>query len=592
LSEDPWSKIALDIERGGILFRLLHGLIMRYIALFFLLLMLSYDMLNAQYAGELVRGRGGMAVSACPLATEAGVNILRNGGNAIDAAVAMGFVLAVTYPSAGNLGGGSFILIHMADGRSAAIDARETAPAAAYRDMYLDSSGAVRPDASLLGPAAAGTPGTIDGLLHALEKYGGMKREIVMEQAHSLARDGFVPHPRLRALLQRHADSFRLYTSTAHCFLPGGKVPRNNAKWKQSDLAETLERIITSGREGFYRGKTATRIAEAMRLDGGFITETDLAQYRSVERVPLRGSYRKLEILTMPPSSSGGLALLQMLGVLEKYRDLREPRTSSSTVHVMVESMRRAFADRAVFVGDPEYTVVPVDSLVSTETAAAWFAAIDTARATPSAELHGRVLPVREGDNTTHFAVIDDRGNAVSVTTTLNSTFGGYYVVPGTGVLLNNEMDDFSVKPGVANQFGLLGSEANSIAPGKRMLSSMTPTIVLRDGKPWLLTGSPGGSKIITSVLQTILNIVEFNMRLDKAIAAPRFHHQWYPDRIDYEKGALAAEVRDQLYGKGHALREIQPFGRVEGILYDARSGRMQGCSDPRGYGRAIAVRK
>ncbi|MCZ7556911.1 MAG: gamma-glutamyltransferase [Bacteroidia bacterium] len=548
-------------------------------------------LLNAQNAGELVAGRGGMAVSACPLATEAGVNVLRNGGNAVDAAVAMGFVLAVTYPSAGNLGGGSFILIRTADGRTTAIDARETAPSGAHRDMYLHGDGSVRTNASLRGPLAAGTPGTVDGFLRALEQYGSMTREEVLRPAYHYARDGFVPHPRLRALLQKYADSFRLYTSTSRCFLPGGKVPRKSVRWRQRDLARSIERIIISGRDGFYRGETARSIAEAMRRDGGLITEEDLANYRSVQRVPLRGSYRGLAVLSMPPPSSGGIALLQMLGVLENYPRLIEPRSSALTAHVMTEVMRRAFADRAVFGGDPEYTVVPVDSLLSASTVAAWYEAIDTARATPSTELHGTALPVRESDNTTHFAVMDARGNAVCVTTTLNSTFGGYYVVPGTGVLLNNEMDDFSVKPGAANQFGLLGSEANSIAPGKRMLSSMTPTIVLKDGKPWLLTGSPGGSKIITSVLQTILNIVAFDMPLHNAIAAPRFHHQWYPDRIEYESGALAPEVRIQLSGKGHTLKEVQPFGRVEGILYDATTGIWYGCSDPRGYGKAKAVK-
>jgi gamma-glutamyltranspeptidase/glutathione hydrolase len=547
--------------------------------------------LSAQIAGELVTGRGGMAVSACPFATEVGVKVLRSGGNAVDAAVAMGFVLAVTYPSAGNLGGGSFILIRTADGRTAAIDCRETAPSGAHREMYLNSDGTVRTNASLRGPLAAGTPGTVDGFLRALEQYGSMTREEVLRPAHHYARDGFVPHPRLRALLQKYADSFRLYTATSRCFLPGGKVPRKNARWKQRDLARSIERIILSGRDGFYRGETARRIAEAMRQDGGLITEEDLAGYRSVQRAPLRGEYRGLEVLSMPPPSSGGIALLQMLGVLENYTSLREPRASVLTAHVMTEAMRRAFADRAVFGGDPEYTVVPVDSLLSTSTVAAWYDAIDTARATPSTELHRAVLPLRESDNTTHFAVMDERGNAVCVTTTLNSTFGGYYVVPGTGVLLNNEMDDFSAKPGAANQFGLLGSEANSIAPGKRMLSSMTPTIVLRDGKPWLLTGSPGGSKIITSVLQTILNIVAFEMPLHKAIAAPRFHHQWYPDRIEYESGALTPEVRIQLSDKGHALKEVQPFGRVEGILFDATTGIWYGCSDPRGYGRAKAVK-
>ncbi len=533
-----------------------------------------------------------MVVSASPQATDIGVNILKQGGNAVDAAVAVGFALAVTYPSAGNLGGGTYIMIRMADGREAAIDAREIAPGAAQRDMYLDDEGRAETNASLYGPLAAGVPGSVDGLLLALGKYGRMQRADVMAPAIRYARDGFVPHRRLRALMQTYADSFRIYASTAACYLPNGIPLKNGQRWKQPELARTLKRIADDGREGFYSGETARLIAAAMRRDGGIITEADLEQYRCIERLPLRGKYRGIDVLTMPPSSSGGIALLQMLGTLEFYEGLEAPGRAPLTAHRMAEVMRRAFADRAAYVGDPEFCRIPVDSLLSENTRRAWHASIDSLRATASTALQHAVMPFREGDQTTHFAVLDGEGNAVSVTTTLNSSFGGLYIVPGTGVMLNNEMDDFSVKPGVPNQFGLLGSEANSIEAGKRMLSSMTPTILLRDGLPWLLTGSPGGSKIITSVLQTVLNIVDFNMKLDNAVAAPRFHHQWYPDRIEYERGAFTGDVVLALTEKGHTLLQVPSFGRVEGILYDASTGMMQGCSDPRGYGSAESVRR
>jgi gamma-glutamyltranspeptidase / glutathione hydrolase len=536
-----------------------------------------------------VSGRNGMVVTASPPATDVGVEILRRGGNAVDAAVAVGFALAVTYPSAGNIGGSTYMIIHMADGREAAIDARETAPQAAHRDMYLDENGEVLANASLLGPLAAGVPGTVDGLLTALERYGSMERKEVLRPAIRLAEEGFVPHRRLSALMTSYADSFRLFPSTAVCFLPDGKAPRPDRPWKQSDLASTLRSIAEKGRDGFYRGDVARRIHDAMERDGGIITMKDLAGYRCIEREPLRASYRGHDVLTMPPSSSGGVALLQMLALFERYPRLSAPNASYRSAHILVEAMRRAFADRAVYMGDPDFIHIPVDSLLSPGLTDAWLVSIDTMHATRSKDLpHGDML--REHEQTTHFVVLDRHGNAVSVTTTLNSSFGGMYIVEGTGVLLNNEMDDFSIKPGVPNQFGLLGGEANSIVPGKRMLSSMTPTIVLRDGKPRLLTGSPGGSKIITSVLQTIINCIDFDMPLSRAIANPRFHHQFYPDRIEYERGAFTNATREKLVNMGHGLVQVRSFGRVEGIWYESESGVMSGVSDPRGYGRAAAV--
>ena len=563
---------------------------MRYLIFLPLLFLSLIQSLEAQDSGIQVTGRGGMVVSASPQATDVGIEILRRGGNAVDAAVAVGFALAVTYPSAGNLGGGSYLLIRMADGRDVAIDARETAPRSAHRDMFLDKDGRVLGNASLYGPLAAGVPGSVDGLLTALSRYGSMDRKVVIAPALRLARNGFVPHKRLHALMTSYADSFRIYPSTEACYLPGGTMFQRGKKWRQPELALTLERISQHGKDGFYKGKTADLIVEAMRRDGGIISHEDLAAYSCIEREPLRGSYRDYDILTMPPSSSGGVALLQMLGLLKRYKDLAAPKSDARTAHLMTEAMRRAFADRAVYLGDPAFVRMPIDSLLSSATMQAWAAGIDTALATPSTALHHRLLPAREGEQTTHYVVLDNNGNAVSVTTTINSNFGGLYIVRGTGMLLNNEMDDFSAKPGVANQFGLLGSEANSIVPGKRMLSSMTPTIVLRDGKPWLLTGSPGGSKIITSVLQTIMNMAEFGMTLPEALKRERFHHQWYPDRIEHERGAFDDATAAALSAMGHRLVQVPGFGRVEGIIFDEGTRTMHGCSDPRGYGRAAVL--
>lgn len=562
---------------------------MKHIPFIVLLCGLCAATVAAQNAGSLVVGRSGMVVSASEEATRAGIAVLNSGGNAVDAAVAVCFTLAVTYPSAGNIGGGSYILLRMEDGRSTAIDARETAPGAARRGMYLDAQGKVLPEASLYGPRAAGVPGSVDGLLVALERYGSLPRDAVMKRAIQLAKKGFPIHARLARQFAMQREQFQRYPSTEKIFA-AKKRWRARDRWKQPELAATLERIRRDGRDGFYAGETALRIEEAMRRDGGVITAKDLQSYHCVERRPLRGRWREYDILGMPPSSSGGVALLQMLGVLECLKPGEHPSVSASSAHAMIEAMRRAFADRAAFLGDPDYVRVPVDSLLSPATIAALCASVQPERATPSGLLHKELQPPREGDHTTHIVVLDGKGNAVSITTTLNSSYGSMYVVPGTGILLNNEMDDFAVKPGSPNQFGLLGSEANSIVPGKRMLSSMTPTIVMCNGSPVLLTGSPGGSRIITSVLQTVLNVLQHGMRLDSAIAMPRIHHQWYPEHVEYEQGALREDVLEQLRARGHIVRECAEFGRVEGIYFDAASGIMQGCSDRRGYGHAQAV--
>lgn len=360
--------------------------------------------------------------------------------------------------------------------------------------------------------------------------------------------------------------------------------------WRQPDLARTLRRISEEGRDGFYRGETAALIAEAMRRDGGLITEEDLASYHCIVRSPLRGRYRGYDILSMPPSSSGGVALLQMLGMLERHRVALPEGGDAQTAHYMAEAMRRAFADRAAFLGDPAFTDIPLETLLSDAYLDSLYSSINPESATPSTDIRGGLLPAGEGTHTTHYSIIDGEGNAVSVTTTINSSFGSLYVVPGAGFLLNNEMDDFSAQPGVPDQFGLLGSEANSIQPGKRMLSSMTPTIVMKNGNVHMVTGSPGGSKIITTVLQSILHVIDEARTVREAVTLPRMHHQWYPDRIVYEGNALDITTRRALEAMGHDTRRGGDFGRCDAIVVDMDSGIVSGCSDPRGYGAAVSV--
>ncbi|MBR9976061.1 MAG: gamma-glutamyltransferase, partial [Bacteroidetes bacterium] len=532
-------------------------------------------------AGMLIESTGGMVVSASPEASAVGAAVLRAGGNAVDAAVATGFALAVTYPSAGNIGGGCYILIRLADGREAAIDARETAPAAASRDMYIDRNGSVEQEQLLYGPSAAGVPGSVDGLLHALEKYGTRSREDMLRHAIGLARDGFPVHRRLAAGFRLYRQEFIRYSSTWNMFAPSGTLPAAGETWTQLQLARTLQRISDSGRAGFYRGETARLIVAGMAAEGGYITEADLADYRCIERRPLRGRYRGFDILSMPPSSSGGVALLQMLGMLEGVERFSPPAGDARSASLMIEAMRRAFADRAEFLGDPAFSKIPLDRLLSREYLDSLFTGVDGSRATPSAALRRAVAPSKEGNNTTHYSVVDRWGNAVSVTTTINSTFGSKYAVPDAGFLLNNEMDDFSARPGVPNQFGLIGGEANSIAPGKRMLSSMTPTIVLEDGKTRLLLGSPGGSRIITTVLQVLMNVLDFGLSLDAAVARRRFHHQWYPDVVITEQNAFDRKTATALRAMGYDIRQDPDFGRVDAI-YITPAGQRQGFSDPR----------
>jgi gamma-glutamyltranspeptidase / glutathione hydrolase len=484
-----------------------------------------------------VVAENGMVAAQEKIAAQVGADILKAGGNAVDAAVAVGFALAVTHPQAGNLGGGGFMLIALADGRKIAIDYRETAPAAASRDMYLDARGNVDRDKARYSRASAAVPGTVAGLLHALERFGTMPRERVMAPAIKLAEEGFAVPYGLAYAFAKAKERFESDASTAAIFLRAKSEPyRMGEILRQPELAKTLIAIRDRGAAGFYEGAVAEMIAAEMKK-GGLITLEDLKAYRVTERQPVRGTYHGYEIVSMPPPSSGGVHVIQMLNILEGYDLKRFGQDSADSIHRLVEAMRRAFADRAKYLGDPDFVQVPVAGLTNKAYAAELRKGIDLERATKSADVSAGKLPAPEGEQTTHFSVMDKAGNAVSNTYTLNLAFGSGYTVDGAGFFLNNEMDDFSAKPGAPNAFGLVGDEANAIAPRKRPLSSMAPTIVFKDGAPHLITGSPGGSTIITVVLQEILNVLTFDMNVAEATAAPRIHHQWQPDNVITERG-------------------------------------------------------
>lgn len=472
-----------------------------------------------------------MVVSQEINASDVGVAILKSGGNAVDAAVAVAFALAVTHPTAGNLGGGGFLLVRTKDGRSSFFDFRERAPMAATRNMYLDSTGEATPD-STVGWRAAGVPGTVRGLELAHQRYGRKSWAELLAPAVKLARDGFeLNYGVARSLsgasriLDRSPESRRIFRNDGRGYEPGDRLV-------QPDLARTIERIQVHGAKDFYEGETARIIASEMEKHGGLITLDDLRRYVAVERKPLTGTYRGLEITTAPPPSSGGILLLQMLGVLEGSGYEKTGAGSAEAITWVAEAMKRAYADRAEHMADPDHWKVPVSFLTSKDYIAKLRASIDPARATPSDQVRAGAPPKDESPETTHFSIVDEQGNAVSLTYTLNGGYGSGVTVPGTGILLNNEMDDFSVKPGVANMYGAVGGEANAIRPGQRPLSSMTPTIVAKDGKLHLVIGAPGGTRIPNGVLQVLLNIVDFGMNPQEAVDWPRVHHQWKPDRL------------------------------------------------------------
>ncbi len=530
-----------------------------------------------------------MVVSAESLATLAGVEILMNGGNAIDAAVAVGFTLAVTFPEAGNIGGGGFMLIRLANGTSTLIDYREKAPRKATRAMYQDSAGNVISGMSERGPLASGVPGSVAGLLHALETYGTRRREDILRRPIQIAEKGFRLSERLADGLKGALRDFAPFPSTMKAVTKNGRPFLPGDVFRQRDLASTLRAIRTHGHDGFYRGRTAARIVDQMKRDGGIITLEDLARYKAVERKPLFGSYRGYEIITASPPSAGGIVLLQMLNMIEGFDISSKGHNSSQAIHLFAAAAQRAYADRAEYLGDPDFVQIPTASLISKQYARERRHSIDSLRAVSSAHIKSGTKEELDSHETTHYCVADKFGNVVSVTTTLNGLYGCKTVVEGAGFFLNNEMDDFVSKPGVPNMFGLLGAEANAILPEKRMLSSMTPTILLHNGKPFLVLGARGGSRITTAVATIILNVVDFKMNIQDAVESPRVHYQWYPDRVFYETHSISHDVRDNLERMGYTLEHTTFHNaRAQAILFDQTNSFLLGGPDPREEGVAI----
>lgn len=531
-------------------------------------------------------GTGGMVVSQEALASEVGAQILSSGGNAVDAAVATGFALAVTFPQAGNLGGGGFMLLHLAGdngdaGKNIAIDYREMAPGGAQEDIFLDEDGNADPALSRFGGLSSGVPGTVAGLVHVQTNYGRLTLREVMAPAIKLAEEGFAisytqawSFENARERLGKHDASLKYF------FKKEGALYQQGDIWRQSDLAKTLRRIAATKGDDFYRGKTADLLTTEVAKAGGLISREDLANYRVVERQPVTGTYRGFEVISMPPPSSGGVHLVQMLNILEGWNLSELGHNSSAYLHRLIESMRYAYADRSRYLGDPDFVQVPLKKLTDKTYASHLRNKVSVAKATPSGEVAPGLEAFEESPQTTHFSVWDKEGNVVSNTYTLNFSYGNGIAVSGAGFLLNNEMDDFSAKPGAMNAYGLVGSSANGVAPGKRPLSSMTPTIVLKDGKPVLATGSPGGSRIITSVLQMVLNTIDFEMNLAEATAAPRIHHQWQPDKVFVENG-ISEDSLSILRAMGHEV-EVTPWSIGKAQSLSKQGDLFNGVSDYR----------
>lgn len=536
-------------------------------------------------AREPVRARKAMVVTQEPIATDVGVSILKKGGNAYDAAVAVSFALAVTYPTAGNIGGGGFALVRTAKGEANFIDFREKAPGKSTRDMYLDAEGKPTRD-SVLGWRASGVPGTVRGLELLHKKYGKLPWKTVLAPAVKLAKQGFEVSYFLDRGLRGQARRFEAFPESKRVYLRDGKFYEAGEKLRLPELAKTLGRIQKKGAGEFYTGETAKILAEEMSKNGGLISLADLQAYQAVERKPLTGQYRGFDMLLPPPPSSGGVGLLQMMGMLEKLNYEKAAPGSAQGAHLIAEAMKRFYADRAEFLGDPDFVKVPVAAITAPQYIAARANSIDARKATPSSELkHGVAAPAEESPETTHLSIVDEAGNAVSLTYTLNGGYGSGVTVPRLGFLLNNEMDDFSVKPGTPNMFGAVGGTANAIAPNKRMLSSMTPTILSKNGKLFLVIGAPGGTRIITGVMQSILNVVDFKMNVEDAIGAPRLHHQWAPDKLYLERG-WSPDTAAILRQMGHNVEAMAGgVANVHGILVEEKW--LQGSADGRSNGKA-----
>jgi gamma-glutamyltranspeptidase / glutathione hydrolase len=537
-----------------------------------------------------VRGNHGVVASSSRIASEVGVEILRKGGNAVDAAVATAFAMAVTWPGAGNIGGGGFMIYHGADGEATTFDFREKAPLASTKTMYLDDDGNVRDNSNHAGILAVGVPGTVAGLELAHQRFGSLAWDELLQPAIDLARDGMPISWYLHDSFERLNNYWEKYPSSAAVFLRAdGSFYQPGDTWKQPDLAATLERIQKDGKDGFYKGKTARLIADFMNNNDGVITLEDLKSYKAIEREPIRGNYRGYEIVSMPPPSSGGVVLVQMLNILEGF-DLKEiGHNSALYLHLLTESMRRAYADRANFLGDPDFNeYLPITVLTSKAHAEKQRETIDMDAASESDP--ARFAQLYESNETTHFSVVDAEGNMVSLTYTLENGYGSKIVVEGAGFLLNNEMGDFNAQPGITNRRGTIGTEPNQIRPEQRMLSSMTPTIIAKNGVPLFATGSPGGRTIINTTMQTILNVIDHGMNIARAIDAPRIHHQWLPDSTLIEAGAFSADTLAIYEQKGQKFRETRQIGQAMGVYRDPESGVLSGAADPRAEdGGAVA---
>lgn len=526
-----------------------------------------------------VAGKQGMVSSEHALATQSGIDILKAGGNAVDAAVAVGFTLAVVLPNAGNIGGGGFMMIHDAKTQNnVALDFREMAPAA-HRNMYLDDKGNVVAGKSTYSHHAVGIPGTVAGLLHALEKHGSLPRAKVMAPAIRLAEQGFTVTPELASLLTESEQQLGKWPASKAIFFKNGKPLQAGDKLVQKDLATSLKLIAREGSSAFYKGDIAAKIADEMQQHKGPVTRADLGKYHVVERIPVKGSYRGHDVYSMPPPSSGGIHIIQMLNILERYPLREYGHNSAKTIHLMAETMKLAYADRSEYLGDTDFVKVPVNGLMSRDYANTLAKQIDPDRARPSSEIKPGAPQPYESDQTTHYSIADKHGNMVATTYTLNTNFGSGIVAAGTGILLNNQMDDFSAKPGVPNAYGLIGGDANAIAPFKRPLSSMSPTLVLKDNKPFLITGTPGGARIITTTLQTILNVIDHDMNVAEAVVAPRIHHQWTPDQLRIERG-ISPDTVELLKKKGQNVKLLPTMGKVQAIHFTGDG--MTGYSDPR----------
>ncbi len=555
----------------------------KYIFLLYSIFTLIYAQENQYFA------KNGMVVSASQLASQVGIDIMKSGGNAIDAAVATGFALAVTYPQAGNIGGGGFLVAHLADDRNITIDFRETAPSAAHRDMYLDENGEVIKDMSLRSHRAVGIPGSVAGLLTAWRFYGSgnISLKQLLEPAIILAKNGFSISNRFAQNLNEYKSLFEKDDGASKVFIRNNGIP-----WKKDDLliqkelSKTLQRIVKYDIDGFYAGNTAKYIVKEMEAGNGLITLKDLKSYCPKLRAPINGMYKNYDIVSMGPPSSGGILLVQMLNMLENYELDSLEFNSTDYIHLLTEIERRAYADRAEHLGDNDYWDVPIKMLISKNYGSERAHNISMQKATPSTEVFAGDPLAYESTETTHYSVIDKDGNAVSITTTLNTSFGSGILVDGAGFFLNNEMDDFSAKPGTPNVFGLVGNKANAISPNKRPLSSMTPTIVLKNNKPYIIIGSPGGSRIITTVLQVILNVIEHEMNIYKAVSAPRVHSQWLPDVIMTEPDAISDSIQKELEFRGHKITQRDYIGSANGILI--KEDGYYGGPDPRWENSAI----